>query len=557
MTDRLSQDYIPTHYDLYLHIEKNKKTFDASVTITFKRNANSDTAYLNLDTNIIIKSVTQNSIPLKFIVEYPYLLIFCSEKKGIDLSTYPVTIDYAVRPFIDRKEGFFHIYKSYFTDFEPNLTKSLLPCFDDPIVRSTFSIKLRIPSNLTGISNMPIESVTEEETEKEIIFMKTPPICTYLVCICVGLFGSISGKTVNNVPVKFYTIKGNEKLFSELLNVAIFAVEWLESKFGVKYELPHLQLIAHNAIHCGMENYGLITLPDYSTCTKSKSCQLIVAHEVVHQWFGDLVSIKWWDSLWLNEGFAEFFQYLILYDLTHSEKIWIKMGDDEFCDSLSHFREGVIVPPPNQIDFEGMFDSITYDKGCFVVKMFYDIIGKDDFFIICSKWLDNYKNKSVELSDFISLVNSTLNKDFSSFFNCWLKFVGFPALAVKEIVVDSKFVGIEIKQINHNGCCYQFKLPIKYEINGEIKKIDIVVDQNVHKVDVEFDWIVVNDNCQSLCFTVYSKVLFKKLVDVRKNGKLQENDIYLIGKSIRKNSIPELIDDEIIELAKIYFKNDF
>lgn len=154
-------------------------------------------------------------------------------------------------------------------------------------------------------------------------------------------------------------------------------------------------------------------------------------------------------------------------------------------------------------------------------------------------------------------MNITLNKDFSSFFDCWLKFVGFPALAVKEIMVDNKFVGIEINQITYNGCCYQFRLPIKYEINGEIKRTDIVIDQKTHKVDVKFDWIVVNDNCQSLCFTVYSKVLFKKLVDARINGKLMENDIYLIGKSIRKNSVPELIDDEVNELAKNYFKNDF
>lgn len=331
-----------------------------------------------------------------------------------------------------------------------------------------------------------------------------------------------------------YSEKGRSQFLHKHLETAISSVEWMENETKTKYELPHLQLISHHAIHCGMENYGLITLPDYSRYTTSKAVQLVVVHEVVHQWFGDLVSIKWWDSLWLNEGFAEFFQYFILYDLTHSEKICVKMGDDECCDSLSHFREGVISPPPDKIDFEGMFDSITYDKGCVVVKMFFDIIGKDDFFIICSKWLNKYKNKSVELSDFVFLVNSTLNKDFSSFFDCWLKFVGFPALAVKEIMVDNKFVGIEINQITYNGCCYQFRLPIKYEINGEIKKIDIVIDQKIHKVDVEFDWIVVNDNCQSLCFTVYSKVLFKKLVDARINEKLMENDIYLIGKSIRK-----------------------
>lgn len=557
MTERLSQDYIPTHYDLFLHIKENKKACKASVTITFKKNANSDSAYLNLGKNITIDSITQNNTPLKYIVEYPNLVISCQENSNIDLSTYPVTINYIVKPNLHKKTGFFNINHCYFTDFEPNLAKKLLPCFDDPIVRSTFSVKLRIPQNLTGLSNMPIQNVLEMGNEKEITFMKTPPICCYLLCICVGLFDFISGKTKNNLPVKYYAKEGNSQYFGELLNVAIFAIEWMESKMGVNFELPHLQLISHSCISCGMENYGLITLPNYKEHTKSKSCQLVVAHEIVHQWFGDLVSIKWWDSLWLNEGFAEFYQYLILYDMTHSEKIWVKLNDDELCDALSHFRSGVIVPPPDQIDFEDMFDALTYDKGCTVVKMFCDLVGKENFFIVCSKWLSEYKNKSVDLSDFVSLVNSTLNKDYSSFFNCWLKFVGFPALAVKEVVVNDKFVGIEINQVTYNGCCYEFKLPIKYEINGEIKKLDILIDGNFKKVDVEFDWIVVNDNNQSLCFVVYSKVLFKKLVDVRKSGKLMENDIYLIGKSIRKGSIPELIDDEIVELAGEYFKNDF
>ena len=96
MTDRLSQDYIPTHYDLYLHIQKHKRTCNASVTITFKKNADSDSAYLNIDTNITIKAITQNGQPLKYFVEYPNLLIFCSE--NIELSMYPVTINYTVKP---------------------------------------------------------------------------------------------------------------------------------------------------------------------------------------------------------------------------------------------------------------------------------------------------------------------------------------------------------------------------------------------------------------------------------------------------------------------------
>ena len=199
---------------LQLHIKKNKED---------------SKTYLNIQSNITIKSIIQNNTPLKY---------------SIDISSNPITINYSVAPTANGTQGFYSRDDSYFTEFEPNSAEMLLPCFDYPIVKSTFSVKLQIPSKLTGLSNMPVETSKIIDNEKELTFAQTPPMCVYLLAIFVGDFASIEGETKNGLPVKMYGENGRQELLKDFLKGAIFAVNWMEEKIGVKYELPHLQLQA-------------------------------------------------------------------------------------------------------------------------------------------------------------------------------------------------------------------------------------------------------------------------------------------------------------------------
>ena len=275
-----------------------------------------------------------------------------------------------------------------FSKFECSYARQLLPCFDDPNIRATYRVKIIIPKELTGISNMPIDKVNIIDNEEELEFLPTPPMCSYLLCICVGDFGFIEGETKFCTKVKFYTSKGKGETLPKYLRVAIFSLEWLEEELNAKYELPHLQLITYKGYKIGMENYGLITLCDYKDGTVFLRHSKVVMHEIAHKWFGDLASIEWCYSVWLNEGFAQFFQFFILNDC-----------DPNFNGrGVSHFVEG---------------------NG-----------------FRCLRFFD--KDKVV-------------------------------------------------------------LFPIVYEKNGKLERLNIFVKDKVTKIDIEFDWIVINDDLGSLC----------------------------------------------------------
>ena len=148
--------------------------------------------------------------------------------------------------------------------------------------------------------------------------------------------------------------------------------------------------------------------------------------------------------------------------------------------------------------------------------MFYDIVGKSDFFTVCSKWLNQSKNKSVEIPEFLKLVNKTLHRYFDNFFDQWLKKVGFPFLFVEEILSpEGNKIGIKITQIFTRGIFFNLKVPILYEKNGKSQLIEVMLDKLNKTVDVEFDWIIVND----------------VLIEQTKLNKISKYNIYLINIS--------------------------
>ena len=159
------------------------------------------------------------------------------------------------------------------------------------------------------------------------------------------------------------------------------------------------------------------------------------------------------------------------------------------------------------------------------------------FFEVCNNYLLKFKHKSVDISDFISCANSTLNDDFSSFFDIWLKKYGFPVLIVTEIEKNGKNIAFDVLQESDGEFIFKFKVPIIYEKDGEIKKIEIIVDSKKVHVELEFDWIVVNHNFASLCFVIYSKKLLKLLAKPENAQRIGQLNREYISQSINNENL--------------------
>lgn len=545
--------YYPTHYDLFIHIGKNNYIFDSEVAITFQKNEDDNSLLLNINNNITIKSVEQNNKPLEYGGTYPQLIIYRSTDPDQDFSTYPIIIKYRLKPTTDASVGFYLYKKEYFTLLEPNYAPYLLPCIYDPMVRSTFRIRLRIPIKYTGISNMPIENENRIDDEKEITFETTPKLCAYLVNIYVCKLDYIEGETVNGLPVKLYAEKGHSKYLKDYLNAAVYSIEWIESKTTVKYNLPHLQLIKHSGISKCSGNWGLISLSDIMSKPNFVDNTMLIMREISHHWFGDFVSVKWLNSVWLSESFAQFYKYLIYKDYNKYEKSenlkWFAQKDGIFC--LNNYFDSEKVIPDETIDFVKYFSSEVYKKGAFVLKMFIEIIGVEKFFAVCSNWLINFKNKIGDVNDFIEIVNNTLKTDYSDFFNIWLTKVGFPSLNVVEIYDGSgKIIGVRITQSSSSNSIYQFKIPIIYEKKGLIKKATVLMNDRELDIDIKFDWILINDELGALCTVIYSQALLEKLLVSIKENKISKLNCELISNYLKVVLKNNKIDQNVCTLCQ-------
>jgi len=198
------------------------------------------------------------------------------------------------------------------TQFEATDARRMFPCWDEPSFRARFQLTVVVPENFTAVSNMPVEGEEKVAGGKEVRFSTSPSMSSYLVVLVAGELDSIAAEK-DGVKLRIVTTKGKAEMGRYALESAATILQYYNDYFGVPYPLPKLDLIAIPGGFGGaMENWGGITYyesvllfdPENSSTETKQAIFAVVAHEMAHQWFGDLVTMAWWDNLWLNEGFA-------------------------------------------------------------------------------------------------------------------------------------------------------------------------------------------------------------------------------------------------------------
>jgi puromycin-sensitive aminopeptidase len=332
------------------------------------------------------------------------------------------------------------------TQFEATDARRAFPCFDEPSHKAVFDVTILAQKDHMVISNTIESEVVEHEGGvKAVTFQPTPKMSTYLLAFIVGDFEFIEAKTKGGVTVRIFTTPGKKQQGKFALDCAVRSLEYYENYFNIKYPLPILDLIAVPDFQSGaMENWGAITFREtallvdekHTSASTQQWVAIVVAHEIAHMWFGNLVTMRWWTDLWLNEGFASFMEYKCVDHLFPEWEMWDQYVAGRFdsalrLDSLTNTHPiEVEVHHPDEIS--EIFDMISYAKGSSVIRMLEDYLGEKDFRKGLREYLKTHAYKNTRTSDLWESLQKASGKPVKEVMKSWTKTPGYPVVSITE-----------------------------------------------------------------------------------------------------------------------------
>uniref|UniRef100_A0A2N9HA77 Aminopeptidase n=1 Tax=Fagus sylvatica TaxID=28930 RepID=A0A2N9HA77_FAGSY len=463
---RLPKFADPKRYDLRLKPDLTDCKFAGSVAIDLHIVADTTFIVLNaaeLSVDSASLSFTNPDSSSKVLEPSKIDLIEADEILVLEFSeTLPIGIGILTIAFQgtlnDKMKGF---YRSKYehngekknmavTQFEPADARRCFPCWDEPACKATFKITLDVPSELIALSNMPIVEEKVDGHLKTVSYQESPIMSTYLVAVVVGLFDYVEDHTSDGIKVRVYSQVGTANQGKFALDVAVKTLELYKEYFAVPYSLPKLDMIAIPDFAAGaMENYGLVTYREtallfdeqHSAAANKQRVATVVAHELAHQWFGNLVTMEWWTHLWLNEGFATWVSYLATDSLFPEWKIWTQFLDE----STEGLRlDGLAESHPIEVEInhageiDEIFDAISYRKGASVIRMLQSYLGAECFQRSLASYIKKYACSNAKTEDLWAALEEGSGEPVNKLMNSWTKQMGYPVVSVE--VKDQKLV---------------------------------------------------------------------------------------------------------------------
>lgn len=412
---RLPETVSPVHYDLFLHPNLTSLDFSGAVRIRLQVHQDTSTVVLHskdLQVSSALLLAPEGARPLQML-EYPahHQLALLSDTQLTTGRRYELQLQFSA----NLSDSFHGFYKSSYrtssgdvrmvasTQFEATSARAAFPCFDEPAFKANFTIQIIREGRHMALSNMPkLQTVALPGGLFEDQFDTTVKMSTYLVAFIVSDFLSVSKYTQHGVKISVYAVAEKIDQTEFALDAAVRLLDFYDDYFDIPYPLPKQDLAAIPDFQSGaMENWGLTTYresgllfdPNKSSASDKLGITMVIAHELAHQWFGNLVTMQWWNDLWLNEGFAKFMEFVSVNitnpELQVNDFFLAKCFEAMEVDSLSSSHP-VSTPVESPTQIQEMFDDVSYDKGACILNMLRDFLTPEVFKVGIVRYLKLY-----------------------------------------------------------------------------------------------------------------------------------------------------------------------
>ncbi len=438
------------------------------------------------------------------------------------------------------------------SQFEAPNARAALPCFDEPEFKATYDVSLTIDSNLDAISNMPVKATKKIGKRKIVTFETTPIMSSYLLYLGVGKYDYTTDK-FRNIKIRIITTPGKKHLAKMPMEFAKKILPDLEKYFGVKYPLPKLDFIAVPDFAAGaMENWGAITFREIDLLGDEKETAVTIKqgiaetmdHEMVHQWFGDLVTMKWWDDMWLNESFATFMSYKSVDRLYPEWKEMQEYYTDTITSALTadalKNTHPISVNVNTVAEIEELFDAIGYEKGGSVLYMLENFVGSEIFRKGLTRYLKTHSYSNATRRDLWGAIQEEAkiagkNLPVIEIMSDWLTKPGYPLINVKRNS-DGSFQLEQSKFTISGTSDGTWKVPVNY-ITSEGPG-SILLDAASARINTKSEWIKLNYKQAGVYRVKYENYNLARVGKLIKSKDLDmvdacgvENDLFAFARS--------------------------
>eukprot|EP01006_Ploeotia_vitrea_P017582 TRINITY_DN48791_c0_g1_i1.p1 TRINITY_DN48791_c0_g1~~TRINITY_DN48791_c0_g1_i1.p1 ORF type:complete len:863 (-),score=99.96 TRINITY_DN48791_c0_g1_i1:1104-3692(-) len=419
------------------------------------------------------------------------------------------------------------------TQFESTYARHAFPCFDEPGKKATFGVTLIVDKELEALCNMPVETqVDHGDNKKKLTYADTPIMSTYLLCWVIGDLHCIEGtvkhtRSDQTVLVRVYgTGEKAKKQGQFALDVALRTLPFYEEYFGSDYPLPKADLVAIPDFDAGaMENWGLVTFRETTILCDSDSSahtkqyvSLVVTHELAHQWFGNLVTMDWWQELWLNEGFACFTEYFATDKLFPEWNSWNDFTTGEYAAAME--KDALLSTHPIEVpvyrtnEIDEIFDDISYCKGACVIRMLQSLLGVNNFQAGVNDYLKTFEYKNAKTVDLWAyLTKHAKDVDVGKVMGNWTAQPGYPLLYVTKkdnetlSVRQSRFLSARSPSAEEDNVVWTVPVGLRKDGDTEVQQVLIKEKETTVTIPTGCKWVKFNADCVTMCRVHYDDAL--------------------------------------------------